>query len=120
MPSRLVLPLFLSALLSFSLSTPSTAAACTRSFAMPCLSPHHASPLTAAAFGVAQLAFRRLTRRHRTDISFTPMIVASSFVASSKARAADFTTASDDSPLVRPCPALLSSLLPFPLSITFC
>lgn len=48
----------------------------------------------------SQLAFRRLVRRHGVDIAYTPMIVSDSFVKSARAREADFTTCSHDTPVV--------------------
>lgn len=41
-----------------------------------------------------------LVRRYACDICFTPMIMANSFVQSSKARENEFTTYKDDKPLV--------------------
>lgn len=47
-----------------------------------------------------RLQFRALVRRYDCDICFTPMILADSFVQSSKARDNEFTTNSEDRPLI--------------------
>lgn len=47
-----------------------------------------------------RLQFRSLVRRYNCDICFTPMILADSFVQSSKARDNEFTTNRDDKPLI--------------------
>lgn len=48
----------------------------------------------------SKLQFRSLVRRYNCDICFTPMILADSFVQSSKARDNEFTTNRDDKPLI--------------------
>ncbi|XP_071960206.1 tRNA-dihydrouridine(20a/20b) synthase [NAD(P)+]-like [Antedon mediterranea] len=48
----------------------------------------------------SKLAFRTLIRRYECDVAFTPMIVSNSFVKSVKARDSEFTTNSNDHPLV--------------------
>ncbi|XP_011873690.1 PREDICTED: tRNA-dihydrouridine(20a/20b) synthase [NAD(P)+]-like isoform X2 [Vollenhovia emeryi] len=48
----------------------------------------------------SKLQFRTLVRRYGCDICFTPMILADSFVQSSKARDNEFTTHEDDQPLI--------------------
>ncbi|RLU27503.1 hypothetical protein DMN91_001307 [Ooceraea biroi] len=48
----------------------------------------------------SKLQFRTLVRRYGCDICFTPMIMADSFVRSSKARQNEFTTHGQDRPLV--------------------
>ncbi|XP_063975829.1 tRNA-dihydrouridine(20a/20b) synthase [NAD(P)+]-like [Diachasmimorpha longicaudata] len=48
----------------------------------------------------SKLAFRHLVRRYNCDVCFTPMILADSFVQSSKARDNEFTTNTRDEPLV--------------------
>ncbi|KAK3769691.1 hypothetical protein RRG08_004942 [Elysia crispata] len=45
-------------------------------------------------------AFRKLVRRYKCDLAFTPMIISDSFVKSIKARDTEFTTSHDDRPLV--------------------
>lgn len=47
-----------------------------------------------------RLQFRTLVRRYGCDICFTPMILADSFVQSSRARDNEFTTHKDDKPLI--------------------
>lgn len=47
-----------------------------------------------------RLAFRDLVRRYDCDICFTPMILADSFVQSSKARDNEFSTNERDEPLI--------------------
>ena len=47
-----------------------------------------------------RLQFRTLVRRYGCDICFTPMILADSFVQSSKARDNEFTTYKGDEPLI--------------------
>ncbi|KYM81752.1 tRNA-dihydrouridine synthase 4-like protein [Atta colombica] len=48
----------------------------------------------------SKLQFRTLVRRYGCDICFTPMILADSFVQSSKARDNEFTTHEGDEPLI--------------------
>ncbi|XP_054650144.1 B-cell receptor-associated protein 29-like isoform X2 [Dunckerocampus dactyliophorus] len=48
----------------------------------------------------SKLAFRSLVRKYDCDICFTPMIVASDFVQSVKARDSEFTTNECDRPLI--------------------
>ncbi|XP_049582278.1 tRNA-dihydrouridine(20a/20b) synthase [NAD(P)+]-like isoform X1 [Syngnathus scovelli] len=48
----------------------------------------------------SKLAFRSLVRKYNCDICFTPMIVASDFVRSIKARDSEFTTNECDRPLI--------------------
>jgi len=48
----------------------------------------------------SKLPFRTLVRRYGCDICFTPMILADSFVQSSKARGNEFTTHEEDHPLI--------------------
>lgn len=48
----------------------------------------------------SKLAFRTLVRKYEVDIAYTPMIMSDSFVKSVKARDIEFTTSSDDSPLI--------------------
>ncbi|KAF6201706.1 hypothetical protein GE061_004101 [Apolygus lucorum] len=48
----------------------------------------------------SKLEFRSLVRKHGCDLCFTPMIMADSFVQSSKARDNEFTTGLGDTPLV--------------------
>ncbi|GFR72903.1 tRNA-dihydrouridine synthase [Elysia marginata] len=45
-------------------------------------------------------AFRKLVRKYKCDLAFTPMIISDSFVKSIKARDTDFTTSYDDRPLI--------------------
>lgn len=47
-----------------------------------------------------RLPFRLLCRNYNVDICYTPMLIASSFIKSKKARDIDFTTSKDDHPLV--------------------
>lgn len=51
----------------------------------------------------SKLAFRLAVRRHGTDVAYTPMMVAESFVTSARARDMDFQTNADDRCA---CPAL--------------
>ncbi|KAE8742126.1 hypothetical protein FOCC_FOCC012333 [Frankliniella occidentalis] len=48
----------------------------------------------------SKLSFRILAKRHGCDLCFTPMIMADSFVQSAKARSNEFTTCTEDSPLI--------------------
>ncbi|XP_056229842.1 B-cell receptor-associated protein 29-like isoform X2 [Seriola aureovittata] len=48
----------------------------------------------------SKLAFRSLVRKYNCDICFTPMIVASDFMRSVKARDSEFTTNERDRPLI--------------------
>lgn len=48
----------------------------------------------------SKLEFRALVRKYKTDLCFTPMIVANSFLRSEKARKIEFTTNIEDTPLV--------------------
>lgn len=48
----------------------------------------------------SKLPFRILSRRYGCDLCYTPMIMADSFVQSSKARTNEFTTCLDDQPLI--------------------
>ncbi|XP_061575262.1 tRNA-dihydrouridine(20a/20b) synthase [NAD(P)+]-like [Cololabis saira] len=48
----------------------------------------------------SKLAFRSLVRKYNCDICFTPMIVATDFLRSNKARDSEFTTNERDRPLV--------------------
>ncbi|XP_075329666.1 tRNA-dihydrouridine(20a/20b) synthase [NAD(P)+]-like [Odontesthes bonariensis] len=48
----------------------------------------------------SKLAFRTLVRKYSCDICFTPMIVASDFMRSVKARDSEFTTNERDRPLI--------------------
>ncbi|XP_034941488.1 tRNA-dihydrouridine(20a/20b) synthase [NAD(P)+]-like [Chelonus insularis] len=48
----------------------------------------------------SKLPFRSLVRRYNCDICFTPMILANSFVQSAEARENEFTTNSEDKPLI--------------------
>lgn len=48
----------------------------------------------------SKLPFRLLCRKYNTDICYTPMIIASSFNVSKKARDSEFSTNKDDHPLV--------------------
>ena len=48
----------------------------------------------------SKLSFRRLVRKYGCDVAFTPMILADTFMASSKARDVEFTTGPSDRPLV--------------------
>ncbi|XP_031623645.1 tRNA-dihydrouridine(20a/20b) synthase [NAD(P)+]-like [Contarinia nasturtii] len=48
----------------------------------------------------SKLEFRRLVRMYGTDLCFTPMIMTDSFCRSEKARQVEFSTASDDTPLI--------------------
>ncbi|XP_033625787.1 tRNA-dihydrouridine(20a/20b) synthase [NAD(P)+]-like [Asterias rubens] len=48
----------------------------------------------------SKLAFRTLVRRYDCDLTFTPMIMADSFVKSTKARDNEFTTNREDRPLI--------------------
>ncbi|CDS39354.1 tRNA dihydrouridine synthase 4 [Echinococcus multilocularis] len=48
----------------------------------------------------SKLPFRLLVRRHGVDLAYSPMIMSSAFLHSSKARAADFSTCPADHPLV--------------------
>ncbi|XP_015119487.1 tRNA-dihydrouridine(20a/20b) synthase [NAD(P)+]-like [Diachasma alloeum] len=48
----------------------------------------------------SKLAFRNLVRRYGCDVCFTPMILADSFVQSSKARDNEFSTNTRDEPLI--------------------
>ncbi|XP_001608232.1 tRNA-dihydrouridine(20a/20b) synthase [NAD(P)+]-like [Nasonia vitripennis] len=48
----------------------------------------------------SKLPFRTLVRKYDCDICFTPMILADSFVQSSKARDSEFSTNEGDSPLI--------------------
>lgn len=45
-------------------------------------------------------SFRMLVRKYRTDIAYTPMIIADSFVKSQRARDAEFSSSCEDRPLV--------------------
>ncbi|CAH8640751.1 unnamed protein product [Schistosoma intercalatum] len=47
-----------------------------------------------------KLPFRLLLRKHNVDLVHTPMILANSFIRSEKARNVDFTTCSNDRPLI--------------------
>lgn len=48
----------------------------------------------------SKLPFRLLVRQYGVDVAYTPMIVASSFIASQRARDAELTTTAEDRPLV--------------------
>ncbi|GAU94098.1 hypothetical protein RvY_05930 [Ramazzottius varieornatus] len=48
----------------------------------------------------SKLQFRHLVRKWGADIAFTPMITASSFIKSAKAREVDFSTDPNDRPLI--------------------
>jgi tRNA-dihydrouridine synthase 4 len=48
----------------------------------------------------SKLPFRALVRKYECDLAYTPMIIAKSFIESPKARDVEFTTNSDDRPLV--------------------
>ncbi|KAI5710789.1 hypothetical protein M8J76_000335 [Diaphorina citri] len=48
----------------------------------------------------SKLNFRQLVRSHNVDLCFTPMIIADSFIKSSKARNNEFSTSPEDTPLV--------------------
>ncbi|XP_065167011.1 tRNA-dihydrouridine(20a/20b) synthase [NAD(P)+]-like isoform X3 [Atheta coriaria] len=48
----------------------------------------------------SKLQFRQLVRLYDCDLAFTPMLLADSFILSSKARNNEFTTSKNDSPLV--------------------
>ncbi|XP_065356707.1 tRNA-dihydrouridine(20a/20b) synthase [NAD(P)+]-like [Calliphora vicina] len=48
----------------------------------------------------SKLEFRRLLRKHGVKLCFTPMIIADSFNNSEKARQNEFTTTSEDKPLI--------------------
>ena len=48
----------------------------------------------------SKLSFRRLVRKYGCDVAVTPMILADTFVASSKARDVEFTTSPTDRPLM--------------------
>lgn len=48
----------------------------------------------------SKLNFRQLVRNHGVEVCFTPMIIADSFVKSSKARNNEFSTCAEDTPLV--------------------
>ncbi|KAJ8046381.1 tRNA-dihydrouridine(20a/20b) synthase [NAD(P)+]-like [Holothuria leucospilota] len=48
----------------------------------------------------SKLAFRTLVRRYNSDLAFTPMIISESFIKSQKARDSEFTTNSEDHPLI--------------------
>lgn len=47
-----------------------------------------------------RLQFRNLVRKYGCDLCFTPMILADSFVQSSKARDSEFSTSDNDRPLI--------------------
>ncbi|CAH8661927.1 unnamed protein product [Schistosoma bovis] len=47
-----------------------------------------------------KLPFRLLLRKHNVDLVHTPMILANSFIRSEKARNVEFTTCSNDRPLI--------------------
>ncbi|XP_015241635.1 PREDICTED: tRNA-dihydrouridine(20a/20b) synthase [NAD(P)+]-like [Cyprinodon variegatus] len=48
----------------------------------------------------SKLAFRSLVRKYNCDVCFTPMIVATDFLRSVKARDSEFTTNERDRPLI--------------------
>lgn len=48
----------------------------------------------------SKLPFRELVRHYKTDIVYTPMILAREFVRHENARISDFTTNADDRPLI--------------------
>lgn len=48
----------------------------------------------------SKLSFRSLVRKYNCDVCFTPMIVASDFIQSTKARDSEFTTNQHDRPLI--------------------
>ncbi|THD20141.1 tRNA-dihydrouridine synthase [Fasciola hepatica] len=47
-----------------------------------------------------KLPFRLLVRQYGVDVAYTPMIMADSFITSAKARDVEFTTCTDDRPLI--------------------
>ncbi|RVE42182.1 hypothetical protein evm_013173 [Chilo suppressalis] len=48
----------------------------------------------------SKVQFRTLVKNYGTDLTFTPMILADSFCQNSKARCSEFSTTSNDSPLI--------------------
>ncbi|XP_032895604.1 tRNA-dihydrouridine(20a/20b) synthase [NAD(P)+]-like isoform X1 [Amblyraja radiata] len=76
----------------------------TRSWQRKCLvelfQPGHVVKICAPMVRYSKLAFRSLVRRYDCDLCFTPMIIASAFLKSGKARDSEFTTNFGDRPLV--------------------
>ncbi|XP_069765276.1 tRNA-dihydrouridine(20a/20b) synthase [NAD(P)+]-like isoform X1 [Narcine bancroftii] len=62
--------------------------------------PGHVVKICAPMVRYSKLAFRSLVRRYDCDLCFTPMIIASAFLKSGKARDSEFTTNFGDRPLV--------------------
>ena len=61
---------------------------------------HDFVKISAPMVRYSKLSFRRLVREYGVDLAFTPMIMADSFVLSTKSRDVEFTTATSDRPLV--------------------
>ncbi|XP_072097623.1 uncharacterized protein [Mobula birostris] len=62
--------------------------------------PGHVVKICAPMVRYSKLAFRSLVRRYDCELCFTPMIIASAFLKSGKARDSEFTTNFGDRPLV--------------------
>ncbi|XP_060698877.1 tRNA-dihydrouridine(20a/20b) synthase [NAD(P)+]-like isoform X2 [Hemiscyllium ocellatum] len=62
--------------------------------------PGHVVKICAPMVRYSKLAFRSLVRKYDCELCFTPMIVASAFLRSGKARDSEFTTSCVDRPLV--------------------
>lgn len=62
--------------------------------------PGHIVKICAPMVRYSKLAFRTLVRKYYCDLCYTPMIVASDFVKSVKARDSEFTTNQGDRPLI--------------------
>ncbi|XP_061781388.1 tRNA-dihydrouridine(20a/20b) synthase [NAD(P)+]-like [Nerophis lumbriciformis] len=61
---------------------------------------NHVVTMCAPMVRYSKLPFRSLVRKYNCDVCFTPMIVASDFVRSVKARDSEFTTNECDRPLI--------------------
>ncbi|XP_042191106.1 tRNA-dihydrouridine(20a/20b) synthase [NAD(P)+]-like isoform X1 [Callorhinchus milii] len=62
--------------------------------------PGHVVNICAPMVRYSKLGFRTLVRKYNCELCFTPMIIASAFLKSSKARDSEFTTTYVDRPLV--------------------
>ncbi|XP_069085936.1 tRNA-dihydrouridine(20a/20b) synthase [NAD(P)+]-like isoform X2 [Pleurodeles waltl] len=62
--------------------------------------PGHIVKICAPMVRYSKLAFRTLVRKYYCDLCYTPMIVATDFVKSVKARDSEFTTNQGDRPLI--------------------
>uniref|UniRef100_UPI00398F80CD tRNA-dihydrouridine(20a/20b) synthase [NAD(P)+]-like n=1 Tax=Pristiophorus japonicus TaxID=55135 RepID=UPI00398F80CD len=62
--------------------------------------PDHVVKICAPMVRYSKLAFRSLVRKYDCELCFTPMIIASAFLKSGKARDSEFTTSDVDRPLV--------------------